>query len=175
MPSANGAASSNIAQMRLLQRQMEEEKKRIMMMNNNKKKKIELKVGVKLRAVSSIKRKVRLRFFVLKGPGLEFDLVPTIHRVTFKRNRRCKESEVCYLGFKSDDTATVYEQDSLHFRIGLVDTRRRVAPEFSTDAPARLHADGSFTDTDYESDSELTSSTEIDDDSDEYSIGLDWP
>mmetsp|Transcript_22763 Transcript_22763/g.42760 ORF Transcript_22763/g.42760 Transcript_22763/m.42760 type:complete len:481 (-) Transcript_22763:321-1763(-) len=125
------------------------------------------KVGVKLRAVSTLKRKVRLRFFVLKGPGLDMELQPTIHRVTLKRNRT-KESEVCYLGFRNEDAPLVHELDSIHLRVGLVDMRRRMAPGFST-----LNSRGTHHDDSGVSDTEVSSSTDFDDDTD-YSEGDTW-
>jgi len=121
----------------------------------------EMKVGVRLRAVSTVKRKVRLRFFVLKGPSLDIEMQPTIHRVVFKRGKS-KESEICYLGFQPKDGPKVHELERLHLRVGLVDTRRRVSAEFSTDVPTRRAGDSQDLD-DTDSDVSSLTSTEYDD------------
>lgn len=105
------------------------------------------RVGIHLRVVSTVKRKLILKVAVLKAPGLLDELPPSIHKLTFKRRK--KKSETMYLPFETDRVETVLSTDMLSFRIGLVDVSNgRVSRGFTSlnEGGAHAHSDSSSSD-----------------------------
>lgn len=82
------------------------------------KKEGEQKVGIFLRIVAPVKRKVVIKVFVLKGPSLLYDLIPSSYKIMFKRKKR--KSEVFYLPFEPQHVPLVLALDTINLRMGFV-------------------------------------------------------
>lgn len=78
-------------------------------------------VGLVLRVVSRIKRKMTLRLIMLPGPESDSELPPSVHSIILKRN--CMETELIPFPVSRDHGAALAQRDALNLRLGFVDTR----------------------------------------------------
>jgi hypothetical protein len=109
-----------------------------------------LRVGIFLRIVAPVKRRVIVKLFVLKGPGLIYDLTPSSYKIMFKRKKR--KSDVFYLPFEPQAVPLVLGLDTLNLRMGFVDVSTgRVSRGFTSlnDGGGRSSEDDSSSESDY--------------------------
>lgn len=109
------------------------------------------KVGIFLRIVAPVKRKVVIKVFVLKGPSLLYDLTPSSYKIMFKRKKR--KSEVFYLPFEPSIVPLVLGLDTLNLRMGFVNVSNgRVRRGFTSlnDGAGRSSEDDSSSESDYD-------------------------
>jgi len=109
------------------------------------------KVGIFLRIVAPVKRRVVIKVFVLKGPSLLYDLIPSSYKIMFKRKKR--KSEVFYLPFDPAVVPQVLELDTLNLRMGFVNVstgRPRRGFTSLNDGGGRSSDDDSSSESDYD-------------------------
>jgi hypothetical protein len=96
----------------------------------------EPKLGIRLRIVSALKRKLQLQVFILSGANFEMELPATVHKLIYRRKTRV--SGVLELGVTPEQATALYErQESINLRIGFVDqSRGRIQGSFTTSIPA---------------------------------------
>jgi hypothetical protein len=129
------------------------------------------KVGIFLRIVAPVKKKVVIKVFVLKGPSLLYDLTPSSYKIMFKRKKR--KSEVFYLPFDPAIVSQVLELDTINLRMGFVNVstgRPRRGFTSSNDVGGRSSDDDSSSDSDYDYDDLEEEGVEGIDDDDESEI-----
>jgi len=126
-------------------------------------------VGIFLRIVAPVKRKVVIKVFVLKGPSLLYDLTPSSYKIMFKRKKR--KSEVFYLPFEPSIVPLVLGLDTLNLRMGFVNVSNgRVRRGFTSlnDGAGRSSEDDSSSESDYDDAHE--DEEDIDDDESEIEV-----
>jgi len=109
------------------------------------------RVGIFLRIVAPVKRRVIVKLFVLKGPGLIYDLPPSSYKIVFKRKKR--KSDVFYLPFEAQTVPLVLGLDTLNLRMGFVDVSSgKVCRGFTSlnDGAARSSGDESSSESEYD-------------------------
>lgn len=142
------------------------------------------RVGIFLRIVAPVKRKVVIKVFVLKGPSLLYDLTPSSYKIMFKRKKR--KSEVFYLPFEPSVVPLVLGLDTLNLRMGFVNVSNgHVRRGFTSlnDGAGRSSEDDSSSESDYDGGHEEDEDYDIDQDVEglddeseiEYSTGADDP
>jgi len=113
------------------------------------------RVGIFLRIVAPVKRRVVIKVFVLKGPSLLYDLTPSSYKIMFRRKKR--KSEVFYLPFEQSIVPLVLGLDTLNLRMGFVNVSNgRVRRGFTSlnDGAGRSSDDESSSESDYGTDYE---------------------
>lgn len=127
------------------------------------------KLSLQVKLVSHPRRKLSVAFFIMKGPALEVDLKPTVHKFTF--NKKTRKSSCFELPLSDSQARTLAERESLEFRVGFVDTSRgHMARSFTTqDVPRSSDNDmhASHSDMDDGGDDEDDMDDDDDDDMDD--------
>lgn len=105
-----------------------------------------------MRMVSSLRRKLRVTFFILRGPFVESNIPPSVHTVDFKRLARGNHhSHQCVLPVDEDTSEALLDLQSLHLRIGFVDRSRGVSRWFSNQTYVEDEEDDDSTGSDQDS------------------------
>eukprot|EP00475_Leptophrys_vorax_P000680 TRINITY_DN10384_c0_g2_i1.p1 TRINITY_DN10384_c0_g2~~TRINITY_DN10384_c0_g2_i1.p1 ORF type:complete len:490 (-),score=129.06 TRINITY_DN10384_c0_g2_i1:1155-2624(-) len=91
------------------------------------------KPSLNIRMISMGRRKLKLTFFVLKGPYVELDIPPAIANAEFKKRsgQSVHQSCHCILQTDEDTSKRILEGETLHLRIGFVDQSRGVSRWFT--------------------------------------------
>lgn len=88
------------------------------------------KPAIKIRIVSSLRRKLPVSFFILPGPFMQMNVRPMLTHIDFKPRSR-HQDVVCVYSVDEETTKRLLETESLHIRIGFVDRSRGVSHWFS--------------------------------------------
>eukprot|EP00455_Lapot_gusevi_P040898 TRINITY_DN4680_c0_g1_i10.p1 TRINITY_DN4680_c0_g1~~TRINITY_DN4680_c0_g1_i10.p1 ORF type:complete len:209 (-),score=26.56 TRINITY_DN4680_c0_g1_i10:37-663(-) len=103
--------------------------------------------GLVIRLCDSVKHKMTLTVFILRGPQLQVPLVPSLHKVVFKRKTR--KSEFLPLPLTPREGDSLWDLQALHLRVGFVDmSRGRVSHDFTSQHVAESD-ESSDTDSDH--------------------------
>jgi len=92
--------------------------------------------AVEIRMVSSLRKKLRVSFFIVKGPYVSFDIAPSVHNAEFDKDdyhytRDSAHSQLCPLNVDEETSRKLLEEESIHLRIGFVDRSRGISSRFS--------------------------------------------
>lgn len=134
--------------------------------------------SVNIRLVSSLRRKLNLTFFILKGPYVNFDIPPSVHSADFKKKDRHQNCH-CVLPTDEETSRQLLDQESLHLRIGFVDRSRGVSRWFSNQHQPTGSSDSESSDTDGDYGDDYEDDESVDDegysysdDSDSYALSV---
>jgi len=110
-------------------------------------------IGFFLRVVSSIKKKLKLKIFVLKGPNMSEGLLAGATTQTTMFSRKTRHSDVLVLPFPEKEVLNILESDSVSLRVGFVDVSHGQIARGFTSVNSAAHSDefeSSSSDTDPE-------------------------